>query len=165
MATHDVPGARAANHDELAMGCWAEHEDGTLIFVENTENDRVVYQIFELSQDPPLEYRDMMPIKGFKEKFSWDPSKPKNDKLKWHDKSPFPWERVIKEGARPGARYPSAEHILTMAERIAESRGLSGESLKPEKYEHKTDRVFEVVGAAGEAIIDVIQNAVKKLKP
>jgi hypothetical protein len=27
MSTHDVPGAKAENHDVLAMGCWAEHAD------------------------------------------------------------------------------------------------------------------------------------------
>lgn len=31
MSTNDVPGAKTENRDVLAMGCWAEHEDGSLI--------------------------------------------------------------------------------------------------------------------------------------
>jgi len=33
MSTNDVPGAKAANNDALAMGCWAEHADGSLILM------------------------------------------------------------------------------------------------------------------------------------
>lgn len=34
MSTQDVPGANRANRDQLASGCWAEHEDGSLLFVK-----------------------------------------------------------------------------------------------------------------------------------
>ena len=58
MSTNDVPGADPRNSDELATGCWAEHEDGSLIFVESTEVNRVIYSVFDMSRTPPLEYRD-----------------------------------------------------------------------------------------------------------
>jgi len=72
MSTNDVPGAKPENHDVLAMGAWAEHDDGSLIFVEAVEAGTVVYSIFDV-QDPPVEYRDAMPETGFKERFSWRP--------------------------------------------------------------------------------------------
>ena len=36
MSTNDVPGAKAANGDELAALNWAEHDDGSYIFVLGT---------------------------------------------------------------------------------------------------------------------------------
>lgn len=49
MSTNDVPGANPKNADVLAMGCWAEHEDGSLIFVESVEGGTVVYSIFDIA--------------------------------------------------------------------------------------------------------------------
>lgn len=31
----------------------------------------MVYSIFDMSQDPPVEYRDAMPEAGSKDQFSW----------------------------------------------------------------------------------------------
>src|SRR6267142_1681110 len=103
MSTYDVPGARSSNHDELAMGCWAEHDDGSLIFVESTEGSRVVYSIFDMAKDPVVEYRDAMPEVSFKRTFSWQEGDNGNralgkEKWLWHDKTPFPWDKVIKKG-------------------------------------------------------------------
>lgn len=97
MSTNDVPGANPANNDELRMGCWAEYEDESLIFVYSTEMGRVVYTIFYVSESPVVEYRDAMPEAQFKDQFSWDPD---DDSVKWtwHDKMPFPWDRVIRAG-------------------------------------------------------------------
>ena len=50
MSTNDVPGANPANRDELAMGAWAEHADGSLIFVESTEGGTCIYEVFDLSE-------------------------------------------------------------------------------------------------------------------
>ena len=72
MSTHDVPGNKLANNDKLAMGCWAEHDDGSLIIVESTEGGRIIYSMFDLDQTPIIEYRDSMPEQGFKDHFSYD---------------------------------------------------------------------------------------------
>lgn len=124
MSTHDVPGANPANSDELRMGCWAEHDDGSLIFVESTESNRAIYSVFDVSKTPPVEYRDAMPIDSFKKTFTWErgkTDKKTNEKWLWHDKTPFPWDRVIKQGATDGQRMASAHDVLTAAERVADS--------------------------------------------
>jgi hypothetical protein len=124
MSTNDVPGANPSNGDSLGMGCWAEHSDGSLMLVESTEASRVIYSMFDMSRDPPIEYRDAMPESSFKKTFSWDPTRRSgpNEKWVWHDKTPFPWDRIIKGGARDGSRLPSADHIASEAERVARSR-------------------------------------------
>lgn len=120
------------------MGAWAEHDDGSLIFVENTEGSRVIYSIFDMSKEPPIEYRDAMPETSFKRTFSWDQTNKKSEKWTWHDKTPFPWDRIIKHGFPDGGRLPSAEHVLTAAERVAESLRLRGEAFERDAS-HRTD--------------------------
>jgi hypothetical protein len=190
MATHDVPGKRAANADVLAMGCWAEHEDGSLIFVESTEGGRVVYSVFDLSVDPPIEYRDAMEENAFKRQFSYKravgkpkkrgPGRPKkkpvetgevsakdvvddlrSDKWLWHDKTPFPWDRVIGTGVADGFRHASADGLLTAAQRVMQSRKLSG---KPVDLDAINDMLpsEKLVGAARE-ILDGFQRAINRL--
>lgn len=122
MSTYDVPGAVAEHHDVLAMGCWAEHDDGSLIFVQSTEGGSVVYMIFDTAQDPAVEYRDAMPEAGFKERFSWDPDSTDDDNIRWtwHDKTPFPWDRIM-DAYPPGQKHSSARAQLTAAQQIAKS--------------------------------------------
>ena len=140
MSTNDVPGANPAHHDELAMGCWAEHDDGSLIFVESTEVSRVIYSMFDMAKTPPVEYRDSMPEASFKKTFSWDPSKKGSEKWTWHDKTPFPWDRVIKGGFNDGQKVAvSAEEQLTAAERVAESLRLRGARVARDQYRHRAD--------------------------
>jgi hypothetical protein len=123
MSTTDVPGAKSANNDVLAMGCWAEHEDGSLIFVESVEAGTVVYSMFDVSAEPVVEYRDAMPEKGFAKRFSW---LGKNDvKWTWHDKTAFPWERVM-EHFPPGSRTASAGATMSTAARVARHPSLRG---------------------------------------
>ncbi len=136
MSTHDVPGAAVKNRDVLAMGAWAEHDDGSLILVESTEGGSVVYSIFDVAVDPPVEYRDAMPEPGFKQRFSWlpqglpddDPSA-LNIRWTWHDKTPFPWDRVMRDFP-PGARHVSAAEEMTAAQRVARSLDLRGERIR-----------------------------------
>lgn len=138
MSTKDVPGARADNNDELAMGCWAEHSDGSMIFVESAEAGRVVYSIFDRGRDPITEYRDAMDEDDFKEFFSWSDGKGGKRSKKgktpepwtWHDKTPFPWDKIIGKGARDGMRFASARDQLSAAERVAESLKLRGEEVR-----------------------------------
>jgi hypothetical protein len=135
MSTNDVPGAIPAHKDKLAMGCWAEHEDGSLIFVESTEADSVVYSIFDVAAVPIVEYRDAMPIKGFQRRFSWSGKDatttklPADVKWTWHDKTAFPWERVM-EHFPPGSRNASATATMSAAERVARSLDLRAEPLR-----------------------------------
>lgn len=162
MSTHDVPGARPENGDTLAMGCWAEHDDGSLIFVESTEADKVIYSIFDMAVDPPVEYRDAMPIKEFERKFSWTlattrKGKDKAEKWTWHDKTPFPWDRIIQAGARDGARHASAGALISAASRVAQSLRLRGRQVEPGEFEHMSPK------QRAETLIDRIQDAIKDL--
>lgn len=136
MSTNDVPGAKTSNGDSLAMGCWAEHADGSLIFVTSTENDRVIYSMFDMAHD--CEYRDAMPTTDFKTAFSW-PNK-HNVQWTWHDKTPFPWDRVIKAGAKPGTQALSAGHILTKAEQVAKSLALRAQKINRDQYAHMSSK-------------------------
>jgi len=159
MSTHDVPGANPINNDVLALGCWAEHDDGTLIFVQAAEGGRVIYSVFDMAEDPILEYRDAMPEKGFKEKFSY--GKDTTDLWTWHDKTPFPWDRVIKAGARSGQRVADVEEELNAAKRLARSRKLHGDEVEDDEYAH-----FEEVKRSKPArsIINRIQRAIGELR-
>jgi hypothetical protein len=117
MSTTDTPGYRKENNDELAAGCWAEHADGSLLLVESTEADRVIYSLFHLGLTPAKgkpfsasdvdgggvkDYRDVRTTTAFKREYSYDPAKDKGDGVSerwtWHDKTPFPWQRVIDAG-------------------------------------------------------------------
>ena len=160
MSTNDVPGYKDENNDELAMGSWAEHDDGSLILVESTEGDRVVYSVFDMSTTPITEYRDAMPTKDFEKQFSWDPKSKKGIKWTWHDKTAFPWDRIIKNGAKDGLRHASAEDLLTAAERVAKSRKLRGQPFDEEAHAHKVEQVTPT----GKGIIGRIQRAFKAFK-
>lgn len=164
MSTNDVPGARAANNDELGLGCWAEHEDGTLLFVESTEADRVIYSVFDTRKNPPMEFRDAMPEDGFKKHFSWDPNSKDDDQIKWtwHDKTPFPWDRIIEEGIPEGVRHASAQHLLTAAEKVAEKRDLIGKSVDEDDIKSRLSKT--IVGRVGRAVVSGIQSAISELK-
>lgn len=134
MSTNDVPGHKASNNDVLAMGSWAESKDGSLIFVESVENGRVIYSMFDTRHTPVLEYREAMPESDFKPAFSWkaDRSGLKDKKASgvpadilwtWHDKMPFPWDRVIKNGARDGAPDQRAVCLAMMLTTTVSSNG------------------------------------------
>lgn len=160
MSTNDVPGYREENRDELAMGCWAEHADGSLIVVESTEGGRVIYSIFDMDKVPVTEYRDAMADGAFKRTFSWDPKKPQAEKWTWHDKSAFPWDRIIKAGARDGTRYASVDDHLNAAERLRRSREIHrGQPIDPHEIESRFDRL----GEKADGIIRRLQRAISNL--
>lgn len=158
MSTNDVPGANPNNGDVLAMGCWAEHDDGSLIFVESTETGRVIYSIFDMAKSPPIEYRDAMPESNFKKSFSWNSKNKKSEKWTWHDKTPFPWDRIIKAGISDGGRVATAEHILSAAERVAESLKLRGAEVSRD-LRYRGEQVVE----RSKSIWDKISRAVAEL--
>lgn len=128
MATDDVPGANAENDDHLHMGCWAEADQGkSLIFVKSTEDDRVIYDVFDLTHEPIVQWPDAMAIDDFKKHFTYDPKQLNQRALSsirwtWHDKTPFPWSKVIKQGARDVASYADVEDQLKEADKVRESR-------------------------------------------
>jgi hypothetical protein len=163
MSTNDVPGHKPANKDQLATGCWAEHADGSLIFVESTEGGRVVYSIFDMDKVPIVEYRDAMAEGGFKTAFSWDPKKAgKQERWTWHDKTPFPWDRIIKAGGKDGTKYASAEDHLNAAERVRRSREIHrGQPVDTEAARTRVD----TLGKKAKSILKRLQDAINQLSP
>ena len=161
MSTHDVPGYNEDNNDELHIGCWGEHEDGSLLLVEGMEGGKVIYSIFDLSADPPMEYRDAMPEDGFKEHFSWDERDDDDDAFKWlwKDKTTFPWDKVMAT-FKDGSRYPSALDQISAAQKVAKVMKIKGLKMSSDKFSHK----MEVVGKKGKIIRDKIQRAIAELR-
>lgn len=159
MSTNDVPGFDPKNADELKALCWAEHGDGSLILVESTEGNRVIYSIFDMAKNPPIEYRDAMPEMSFKTTFSYGGKS--KEKWTWHDKTPFPWDKIIKTGYKDGAKLPSAEHILTAAERVAESLRLHGSALDRNNFDHRMDHVLSRVEGMWDRIVGAVQKHAK----
>lgn len=129
MSTNDVPGYKPEHMDTLAMGCWAEHDDGSLILVEGVEGGEVVFELFDLKADPPLSFRDSMTERGFKEQFSWSSGKAvEGVEWCWHDKTPFPWDRIIANfGQQPS--YASADGLRSAARRVGERLGIKAREL------------------------------------
>jgi hypothetical protein len=175
MSTSDVPGHNPDNHDVLAMGCWAEHNDGSLILVENTEGSRVIYSVFDMSKEPPIEYRDAMPEASFKRTFSWDKREAGSERWTWHDKTQFPWDRLIKQGVTDGPRLPAAHHTLnaaerivqtrqrhareeenTAAERVADALRLRGQDLDRDNIDHRHEQVLSRVASVMEKLTSAI---------
>ncbi len=178
MSTNDVPGANPSNHDQLGMGNWAEHKDGSLIFVESTEGNRVIYSVFDMSRDPPIEYRDAMPEVNFKKNYTWDP-KVSSDKWTWHDKTPFPWDRIIKGGIKDGFRPAAAQHTVnaaqeimesqnrfakeatedrTAAQRVADSLHLEGQEIDRSNIMHRVDQTMSAMSGVLSRLADAISN-------
>lgn len=132
MSTHDVPGANPKNKDVLALGCWAEHDDGSLVYVHSTEGGRVIFEMMDVAdKDNPVSWREAMPIGDFNKTFSWDDKKFVDDstgrripkeKWLWHDKTPFPWDRVIDDKTFAKGQVPmSVHHTISAAQRVAEA--------------------------------------------
>lgn len=162
MSTNDVPGACPANADTLHMGCWGEHEDGSLIFVKSTEGDRVIYEMYDPSQTPILFFQDAMVEAGFKQKYSWDPKNPSKSfgKWTWHDKTAFPWDKVIK-AARPGLMHASAADQLSAAQKVAQAIGAAPAPVDPAKIQH----LVANLGPRGKFMMSKIQAAIDSLPP
>jgi len=161
MSTTDVPGVKdskgkSKHNDELSALCWAEHDDGSMIFVESVEDGRVVYSVFDF-KDEIIEYRDSMSVHGFKKAFSYDASDDDSIRWTWHDKTPFPWDRVIEQGARAGGRHAHADHLMSAAERVAKSR-----SLHRRKFDYNS--ALTRAGSIGAAIVDKVQRAIRELR-
>jgi hypothetical protein len=159
MSTNDVPGAKPENADTLHGGCWAEHSDGSMMVVYAVEGGRVIFSIFNLAASPPLDYRTAMNEEAFKLQFSWRPSDKKSVKWTWHDKSPFPWSRVVQADMRP---MPSTSDQVTAALSAVESLALvgitpEGKPIDPKALEHLRSVLSR---PSAKAIADKIQAAI-----
>src|SRR5574341_1282159 len=135
MATDDVPGANPDNADRLAAGCWAEHDDGSMLYVKGTENDQVVYELYDVAEEPPVYYQDAMLEPAFKDAFSFPPVGKSKEKWTWHDKTPFTWNRVMKTFDKPRPMHADVHDQLSAAARVARSLRLRAQKLKPESVE------------------------------
>ena len=155
MSTGDVPGANPKNGDDLHAGCWAEHSDGSMIYVQGAEGGTVTYSVFDVSQDPPMEWRGQMGDKDFKAQFT-------QSGWTWHDKTPFDWNAIMRVPQfAEGARHASAQHQLNAAAELAARMTL--QSVSPRESAHHRDqelpagashiqrRIQNVISAAFEA--------------
>lgn len=162
VSSFDVPGSNLANHDVLSTGCWAEHEDGSLIFVEGTEGGAVIYSMFDMSKQPIVEYRDKMPERQFKRAFSWRMDRQPSsggvplEKWTWHDKTVFPWDKIIQRGFSDGPRLASAVDMITATERVAQSLRLRGRVISKEYRTRAATATWRIA--------DKIRRAVQELR-
>lgn len=159
MSTNDVPGANAANRDVLAAGAWAEHDDGSLLYVKGNESGNVVYELYDVAQQPPVSYQDAMREEAFKKSFSFPPVGTSTVKWTWHDKTSFPWSRVMKTFDKPRPVYADVRDQMTAAQQVAESLALRASEITEDSLEDKVDRVM----ARGRSIRDRIVSAVNEL--
>lgn len=157
MSTQDVPGANAAHNDILASGCWAEHDDGSLLFVKGTENSQVVYELYDLDQDPPVYYQDAMVEDAFKTSFSFPPVGSSPDKWTWHDKTPFPWSRVMKTFDKPRPTHADVHETLSTAARVAQSLRLRAQKITEEELGPRAEQVRR----KGRSIMERIERALE----
>jgi hypothetical protein len=175
MSTNDVPGANPVNKDELHTGCWAENADGvSLILVLSTEDNKVYYDLFDLSRDPPVTYRDAMPVGDFMLEFSYDVANlPKNvknrkkvtsEKWTWHDKTPFPMSRVVDAGVPGGVQLPAVPNLMTAAERVRQALKLRAQKIDPGRFSHLSDTTFSGVRSAAGIIAGKMRRAFGELR-
>lgn len=130
MSIQDVPGANLVNKDVLTVGCWAEHQDGSLIFIKGTENNQIVYELHDTQTKQY--YPDAMRAFDFKTAFSFPPTGKSAFKWTWHDKTPFPWARVMQSVGRPVPRHADVRDMLSAAAQVAESLKLRAVKLEDE---------------------------------
>lgn len=143
MATNDTPGSNPENKDKLARGCWAEHEDGSLIFVKDIdENDRVIFEMYDFKNPAhPVYYPAALTLSQFHKQFSYDAKKVGSVHLKWtwHDKTPMPWDKVMRLIDQPSPVAANPQDTLSAAAQMAQSLQLRlAEVLEPETvYNHQ----------------------------
>lgn len=167
MSTNDVPGANAKNFDKLAPGCWAEHDDGSLVIVLATEANRVLFEVFDTTEEPITTWKYALTLAEFNKRFSVPPTGASDIKWVWHDKTDFPIDRIIEEGAKPGPDFASATDQLSAAERLRRSLGDKGvpeaAPVDPASFAHLRDQILNIPGAR--KIWEGIQDALKSIRP
>lgn len=166
MATDTVPGAKPENADKLARGCWAEHADGSMIYVvDKDENDRIIFMMYDLNLDPPQFWTHAMALKEFEKQFTFDPKGkiPLSDvRWTWHDKTPMPWERVMKVIKSPTPQM-SVTDALSAAARLAKSLQARMGKLDEEHVEALSGQGSERAKASAISVFDKIRRAIHEL--
>ena len=121
MSTNDVPGAVKRNHDDLHQECWAEADDGSLLRIEGITRGKVYFTLYD-PKDPGFKYVTGMVEDEFKRHFSFDPKKTGSLAIKWtwHDKTPWPFERVIDMGIKEGHQRVFAADVITNGKQVAD---------------------------------------------
>lgn len=157
MATSDVPGANPKNADKLATGCWAEHKDGSLLFVKGTEGGQVVYELYDVAQAPPVYYQDAMREDAFQKAFSAPPFGSSSEDWTWHDKTAFPWSRVMKSFDKPVPVPADVHDTLSAAARVAESLRLKAQRVQEEAVGAQQEQVVR----KGRGIAERIERAIE----
>ena len=162
MATHDVPGANPANRDLLHDRCWAEHTDGSLVLVEGVEGDKVIYQMFDTKNR--FRFMDATPTDAFKKLFSVPHTGVSKVEWTWHDKTTFPWDRVMSVFQRPIPEPMDAEQQLTAAQQVAERLKLHAERLTEDMVRARTDEPARKGAAVLDKIADALTSVVESLR-
>lgn len=151
MATPDVPGANPAHKDFLSANNWAEHDDGSLILVNQIEEGIVIFSLFDLLKG--TEYRTAMEVPDFQRKFSTCFDKKEDDPIEqwtWHDKTKFPWDRLFDtdsvdyEGDMSlVTTYERAKKTLdSAAERVGKKINAKIKKIEPEKVKSNSSGIF-----------------------
>lgn len=158
MATYDVPGANPVHNDELGVGNWAEHNDGSLILINSLNDERVIFSIFDMIKG--VEHRSTMPVDEFNRQFSMNLEKQPgelDDKWLWHDKTEFPWDRLFDPSdmkllpdndASLAVTIERSEVIATsVADRISNKINTQVAKLDPEQVKKKSNGVINALKA------------------
>ena len=134
MSTPSVPGADLQNADKLEVGSWAEDDGGkSLVFVKGREFGRVVFEIYDLGTTPVMFYQDAMLESEFKTEFSFPPVGKSKVRWTWHDKTAFPWDRVMKRFSTPVPVHADVDEQLSAAQQVAADLKLRGRALEEEE--------------------------------
>jgi len=161
MSTNAVPGANPVNKEYLDRGAWAEDKDQTsLVHVIGKEAGSIVFQIYDLSEDPIIFYQDAMIESEFKNFFSVPPVGTSDVVWTWHDKTDFPFDRVMKRFSSKASHHADVKDQLSVAQRIAAKLHIKGKRLTEEDVSAQTEQER----GRGLAIIDAIGDALSKIR-
>lgn len=157
MGSYAVPGV---DDGELAIGCWAEHEDGSLILVEGFEGPDVIYAIFDISVMPIVSYRHRTNKEKFEKFFSYGATSQSKIKWLWHDKTSFPWAVVVRRTDLKN-RPLNMGGNLSAAHKVAKQLKIKGEKLSIREFDHKA---MKRVKGIKTQLSDALNNLEKLLK-
>ena len=161
MSTNDVPGANPVNKDYLDRGAWAEDKDQTsLVHVIGKEAGSVVFQIYDLTEDPIIFYQNAMIESEFKDFFSVPPVGTSDVEWTWHDKTDFPFDKVMKRFSSKTSHHADVQDQMSVAQRIAAKLKIKGKRLTEDDVSAHTDQER----GRGLAIIDAIGDALSKIR-
>ncbi len=161
MSTNDVPGANPVNKDYLDRGAWAEDKDQTsLVHVIGKEAGSVVFQLYDLDENPIIFYQNAMIESEFKDFFSVPPVGTSEVEWTWHDKTDFPFDRVMKRFSSKASYHADVQEQMSAAKRINAKLKMKAQRLTEADVSAQMDQER----GRGLAIIDAIGNALSKIR-